>query len=75
MVRRAYVVILSQVHKSLCLIVKRQSLQDHFPTTDSFGLTSRALPDQVVVALSGIYVDDFLTAGPPQVVQSFLAAL
>ena len=70
----SYAVILSQVHKSLCLIVKQQSLQDHSPTTDAFGLTSRVLPDQVV-ALSGIYVDDFLTAGPPQVVRSFLAAL
>ena len=59
----SYAVILSQVHKSLCLIVKQQSLQDHFPTTDSFGLTSRVLPHQVV-AHSGIYVDDFLTAGP-----------
>ena len=70
----SYAVILSQVHKSLCLIVKQQSLHDHSPTTDAFGLTSRVLPHQVV-ALSGIYVDDFLTAGPPQVVRSFLAAL
>ena len=70
----SYAVILSQVHKSLCLIVKQQSLQDHSPTTDAFGLTSRVLPDQVV-ALSGIYVDDFLTAGPPLVVHSFLASL
>ena len=70
----SYAVILSQVHKSLCLIVKQQSLQDHLPSTDSFGLTSRVLPHQVV-ALSGIYVDDFLTASPPLVVRSFLAAL
>ena len=70
----SYAVILSQVHKSLCLIVKQQSLQDHSPTIDAFGLTSRVLPHQVV-ALSGIYVDDFLTAGPPLVVQSFLGAL
>ena len=70
----SYAVILSQVHKSLCLIVKQQSLQDHLPSTDSFGLTSRVLPHQVV-ALSGICVDDFLTAGPPLVVHSFLASL
>ena len=30
---------------------------------------------QEVVAMSGIYVDDFLTAGPSPVVRSFLATL
>ena len=53
--------------------MKQQSLQDHSPSTDSFGLTSRALPHQVV-ALSGISVDDFLIAGP-LVAHSFLASL
>ena len=48
----SYAVILSQVHNSLCLIVKQQSLQDHLPSTDSFGLTSRVLLHQVV-ALCG----------------------
>ena len=43
----SHAVILSQVHKSLCLIVKQQSLQDHLPSTDSLGLTSRVLPHQV----------------------------
>ena len=70
----SYTVILSQVHKSLCLIAKQQSSQDHLSTTDSFGLTSRVLPHQVV-GLSGIYVDDFLAGGPPLVVHSFLASL
>ena len=62
-------VILSQVHESLCLILKQQSLQDQSPTTDAFGLTLRVLPHQVV-ALSGIYVDDFLIAGLTPIVHS-----
>ena len=33
------------------------------------------MPAEEVVALSGIYVDDFLIAGPPIVVESFLASL
>ena len=53
--------------------MKQQSLQDHLPISDYLGLTSRALPHQII-ALSGIYVDEFLTAGPTHVVQSFLAA-
>ena len=36
--------------------------------------TSR-VPLQEVIAMSGIYVDDFLTAGPSPVVRSFLATL
>ena len=39
-----------------------------------FGLTSKVLPRDVV-ALSGIYVDDFLTTGPPRVVHDFMTHL
>ena len=63
----------SYAHKSH-KFTRQQSLQDHLPTTDHLGLTSRVLPHQVVT-LSGIYAYDFLTAGPTHVVQSFLAAL
>ena len=40
---------------------------------DQFGLTPKVLPRDVL-AMSGIYVDDFLT-GPPQLVHDFLTAL
>ena len=63
---------MSQIHRSLCLIVRQRSLQNHSLSTDHFGLTSR-VPPQEVIAMKGIYVDDFLTAGPCPVVRSFLA--
>ena len=59
----SYSVILSQIHKSLCLLVKTRSLLKN-PSTDQFGLTNLVLPEHVE-AMSGIYVDDYLTAGPP----------
>ena len=43
---------------------------NHVPSTDHLGLTCRVPPEEVI-AMSGIYVDDFLTAGPPPVVQVF----
>ena len=72
--REAYSVLLSQIHRSLCLIARQRSLQNHTPSTDHLGLTCRVPPNEVV-AMSGIYVDDFLTAGPSPVVRSFLAIL
>ena len=68
-----YAVVLSEIHKSLCLLVKKRCLLKR-PTTDQFGLTSKALP-QDVTAMSGIYVDDFLTTGPPKLVQDFMDTL
>ena len=69
-----YCVLLSQIHRSLCLIVRQRSLQNHTPSTDHLGLTCRVPPEEVI-AMSGIYVDDFLIAGPSPVVRSFLATL
>ena len=66
-------ILLSQIHKSLYLIVRQKSLLDH-PSTDYLGLTASVQPSDVI-ALSGIYVDDFLTAGPQPVIQSFLDTL
>ena len=68
-----YCILLSEIHKSLCLIAKQSSLLKK-PSTDRFGLTSKVLPRDVV-ALSGIYVDDFLTTGPPRVVHDFMTHL
>ena len=69
-----YSILLSQIHRSLCLIVRQRSLQNHSPSTDHFSLTSR-VPPQEVITMSGIYVDDFLTAGPSLVIRSFLTTL
>ena len=68
-----YCILLSEIHKSLCLLVKRRALLKR-PRTDRFGLTSKVLPEDVI-GLSGIYVDDFLTVGPPRLVQDFIDAL
>ena len=65
--------VLSEIRKSLCLLVKKSCLLKR-PKTDQFGLTSKALP-QDVTAMSGIYVDDFLTTGPPILVQDFMDTL
>ena len=69
----SYSVILSQIHKSLCLLVKTKSLLKS-PSTDRFGLTNLVLPEHVE-ALSGIYVDDYLTSGPPKLVEAFMTTL
>ena len=69
----SYKVLLSEVHKSLCLIVKESSLISE-PTTDSFGLTARVKPHDVA-ALSGIYVDDYLSVGPKKLLDDFLQQL
>ena len=34
-----YAILLSQIHRSLCLIVRQQSLHEHVPFTDHLGLT------------------------------------
>ena len=42
-----YCILLSEIHKSLCLITKKSSLLKK-PSTDRFGLTSKVLPRDVV---------------------------
>ena len=68
-----YSVILSEIHTSLCLIVKTKNLLKKLETT-SFGLTPKVRAEHVV-AMSGIYVDDCLTFGPPGVVDAFMTTL
>ena len=57
-----------------CVSSSASGLYRITPPTDHLGLTSR-VPPQEVIAMSDIYVDDFLTAGPSPVVRSFLATL
>ena len=57
----ASAVLLSEVHKSLCLNVKQSFiLTDR--STGFTGLASQLLPLDVV-AMSGVYVDDFFKVG------------
>ena len=55
------------------LLVKTKSLLKN-PSTDQFGLTNLVLPEHVE-AMSRIYVDDYLTAGPPKLVEAFMTTL
>ena len=65
--------VLSEIHKVLCLIARKRCLLKKL-VTDHFGLTSKVL-FQDVITLSGTYVHDLLTTGPPRVVQDFLDTL
>ena len=66
-------VIVSQVHQSLCMIVKEHDLIDN-PDISQYGITKRVEPKRVL-AMVGIYVDDYLTVGQPETVAKFLSYL
>ena len=67
------VVIVSQVHQSLCMLVKERDLIDN-PDITAYGLTKRIEPRRIL-AMVGIYVDDYLTVGQPETVEKFLSYL
>ena len=66
-------VIVSQVHQSLCMIVKERDLIDN-PDISQYGITKRVEPTKIL-AMIGIYVDDYLTVGQPETVEEFLSYL
>ena len=66
-------VLISEIHRSILLLVREQDIIDKPQTLDT-GLTQRVQPKDVL-ALCGIYVDDYLTVGPKDVVTSFLEHL
>ena len=66
-------VIVSQVHQSLCMIVKERDLIDN-PEISQYGITKRVEPTKIL-AMIGIYVDDYLTVGQPETVEKFLSYL
>ena len=66
-------VIVSQVHQSLCMIVKERDLIDN-PEISQYGITKRVEPSKIL-AMIGIYVDDYLTVGQPETVEKFLSYL
>ena len=64
-------VIVSQVHQSLRMIVKERDLIDS-PDILQYGITKRVEPKRIL-AMVGIYVDDYLTVGQPETVEKFLS--
>ena len=66
-------VIVSQVHQSLCMIVKERDLIDN-PDISQYGITKRVEPKRIL-AMIGTYVDDYLTVGQPETVAKFLSYL
>ena len=66
-------VIVSQVHQSLCMIVKERDLAKD-PNISKFGVEKRVEPRKIL-AMVGIYVDDCLTVGQPETVEQFLSYL
>ena len=66
-------VIVSQVHQSLCVIVKERDLIEN-PEISQVGITRRVEPKEIL-AMVGIYVDDYLTVGQPETVETFLSYL
>ena len=66
-------VIVSQVHQSLCMIVKERDLIDN-PEISQYGITKRVEPSKIL-AMIGIYVDDYLTVGQPETVEKIFVLL
>ena len=60
-------IIVSEVHKSLCLLVEESDIISS-PILSPFGLNKRVEPSKIL-AMIGIYVDDYLAAGPSPVVK------
>ena len=66
-------VIVSQVHQSLCMMVKERDLIGNSDISQ-YGITKRVEPKRIL-AMVGIYVDDYLTVGQPETVETFLSYL
>ena len=61
--------ILSEIPKSLCLIVKTKN---HIKKAETAMLVlTPKVKAENVTAMSGIYVDDYFTVGPPKIVDAF----
>ena len=69
----SYCVKVSEIHRSICLIVREADLLSQ-PVTLHTGLTHKVLPEKVA-ALCGIYVDDYISTGPKEIVSCFLSHL
>ena len=62
----SFKVLISEIHRSILLLVREQDVLST-PMLSYTGLSQRVQPKDVLV-LSGIYVDDYLSVGPHDVV-------
>ena len=69
----SYRVLISEIHRSILLLVREQDVLKS-PQLTYAGLNQRVQPKDVM-ALCGIYVDDYLSVGPLDIVTSFLEHL
>ena len=69
----SYKVLISEIHRSILLLVREQDVLTS-PQLTYAGLKQRVQPKDVM-ALCGIYVDDYLSVGPHDIVTSFLEHL
>ena len=69
----SYKVLISEIHRSILLLVREQDVLAS-PQLTYAGLSQRVQPKDVM-ALCGIYVDDFLSVGPHDIVTSILEHL
>ena len=66
-------ILISEIHRSILLLVREQDVLKS-PQLTYAGLNQRVQPKDVI-ALCGIYVDDYLSVGPLDIVTSFLEHL
>ena len=71
--RESYKVLISEIHRSILLLVREQDVLSS-PQLTYVGLRQRVQPRDVM-ALCGIYVDDYFSVGPHNIVASFLEHL
>ena len=69
----SYKVLISEIHRSILLLVREQDVVSS-PQLTYAGLRQRVQPRDVL-ALCGVYVDDYLSVGPHDIVTSFLEHL
>ena len=65
--------LVSQIHRSICLLARERAVLEQELSLPS-NLSQLILP-QNVLALCGIYVDDYLTTGPRDIINSFFEHL
>ena len=70
----SYRVLISEIHRSILLLVREQECLEVTTAFTYAGLNQRVQPKDVM-ALCGIYVDDYLSVGPLDIVTSFLEPL
>ena len=69
----SFKVLISEIHRSILLLVREQDVLST-PQATYTGLSQRVQPKDVL-ALCGVYMDDYLSVDPHDIVTSFLEHL